>query len=125
VGSSYKEPAWRTKEKKHTSKVGKTGHMTKTHEASKSKYAKLSERLRGKAKGIKRKLRYGHARNPKTADKPAREEPKKWGLGSQHERSGRLKKKQADRGRGLARGGENKGKTAAERRRSGMGFGRR
>lgn len=127
VGSSYKEPKWRTKEAKklREGKVGKTGYMTKTHEAAKSKYAKLSEKLRGKAKGIKRKVEYGHARNPKTADKPSKKKPLRWGLGSQHERSSRLKKKQAERGRGLARGGENKGKTAAERRRSGMGFGRR
>jgi hypothetical protein len=128
VGSSYKEPKWRTKEAKklREGKVGKTGHMTKTHEAAKSKYATLSERLRGKAKGIKRKLQYGHARNPKTADKPVSKGDKPaWSLGSQHKRSSRLKKQQAERGRGLERGGEAKGKTAAERRRSGMGFGRR
>ena len=127
VGSSYKEPGWRTKEAKklREGKVGKAGHMTKTHEASKSKYAKLSERLRGKAKGIKRKIQYGHARNPKTADKPTHEEPKTWGLGSQHKRSSRLKKQQAERGGGQERGGVSKGKTAAERRRSGLDLGRR
>lgn len=137
VGRSYKEPSWRTKEKKNIGKTGVKGHMSKMQESYERKYGKRSEELRGKAKGKVRKIEYGHARNPKTADKPAKK-PVRPGFASTL--ASKMAKKRGGKHSSTGAGGRSEKTkllgggtqsshapklTAAERRRKGMGLGRR